>query len=84
MQITARITAVFPSADPSRATLSLLPHIVALDIAKTASGQLPLEALPIGYVVEAAKVVEVIEDQGVYVDIGVDGVRGFVHVRLYH
>ena len=62
--------------------MSLLPHIFVLDIAKTASGQLPLETLPVGYVVEAAKVVEVIEDQGVYVDIGVDGVRGFVHVRL--
>lgn len=59
-----------------------MPHVLALDTAKTASGQSPLEALPVGYVVEAAKVVEVIEDQGVYVDIGVDGVRGFVHVHI--
>jgi len=51
-----------------------------LDVAKTTSGQPPLEALPVGYIVEESKVVEVIEDQGVYVDIGVDGVRGFVHV----
>jgi len=80
LKVTARITAVSPSADPQRATLSALPHIISLDVAKTASGQSPLEALPVGYVVEAAKVSEVIEDQGVYVDIGVDGVRGFVHV----
>lgn len=71
---------MFPSADPRRATLSVLPHIVSLDVAKTTSGQLPLEALPVGYIVEAAKVVEVIEDQGVYADIGVDGVRAFAHV----
>lgn len=62
--------------------MSVLPHILALDVAKTSSGQAPLEALPVGYVVEAAKVVELIEHQGVYVDIGVDGVRGFVHVFL--
>ena len=33
-----------------------------------------------GYIVEAAKVTEVIENQGVYVDVGVEGVKGFVHV----
>jgi ribosomal protein S1 len=43
-----------------------------------------LEALPVGYIIEQAKVVEVVEDQGVYVDIGVDGVKGFVHVRSLH
>jgi rRNA biogenesis protein RRP5 len=64
--------------------LSLLPHIINLDVAKTASGQSPLEALPVGYIIEQAKVVEVVEDQGVYVDIGVDGVKGFVHVRSLH
>jgi len=67
-------------ADPPRASLSLLPHVVELDVAKTKSGQLPLEALPIGFIVESAKVVQVLEDQGVYVDIGVDGIRGFVHI----
>jgi rRNA biogenesis protein RRP5 len=80
LQITARITAVFPSADPRRAALSILPHVISLDVAKTASGQSPLEALPVGYICEDAKVVEVVEDQGVYVDIGIDGVKGFVHV----
>jgi len=61
-----------------------LPHVIALDIAKTGSGQTPLEALPVGYIVEAAKVTEVIENQGVYVDIGVEGVKGFVHVFSAH
>jgi rRNA biogenesis protein RRP5 len=54
-----------------------------LDVAKTASGQTPLDALPVGFIVEAAKVTEVLEDQGVYVDIGVDGVKGFVHVNPF-
>lgn len=62
----------------------MLPHVIALDTAKTGSGQSPLEALPVGYIVEAAKVIEVIENQGVYVDIGVDGVKGFVHVSFPH
>ena len=74
------MTAVFPSADPRRATLSTLPHVLTLDVAKTASGQLPLEALPVGFIVEAAKVIQDVQDQGIYVDIGIDGVRGFVHV----
>jgi ribosomal protein S1 len=33
--------------------------------------------------VEAAKITEALEDQGVYVDIGVDGVKGFVHVNPF-
>jgi len=61
-----------------------LPHVISLDIAKTGSGQTPLEALPVGYIVEAAKVTEVNENQGVYVDVGVEGVKGFVHVSTAH
>jgi len=80
LKITARVTAVFPSAEPRRAILSTLPHIASLDTAKTQSGQFPLEALPIGFIVESAKVIQVIEKQGVYVDVGVEGVKGFVHV----
>ena len=37
-----------------------------------------------GYIVEAAKVTEVNENQGVYVDVGVEGVKGFVHVSTAH
>jgi rRNA biogenesis protein RRP5 len=57
---------------------------MALDTAKTGSRQTPLDALPVGYIVDAAKVIEVIERQGVYVDIGVNGVKGFVHVISTH
>jgi len=60
--------------------VSILPHIVNLDIAKTSSGQNPLEALPVGFIVESVKVTEIVEDQGAYVDVGVGGVKGFVHV----
>lgn len=81
--VTARITAVFPSADPRRATLSILPHILHLETANTATGQSPLEALPVGFILETVKVTEVVEGQGVYVDVGVEGVRGFVHVSYY-
>jgi rRNA biogenesis protein RRP5 len=58
----------------------MFPHVLALDIPKTGSGQYPLDALPMGFIVEAAKVIQVVEQQGVYVDIGIDGVTGFVHV----
>lgn len=60
--------------------LSLLPHIRHLDIARTASGQLPLDALPVGFVVETAKIVQVVQEQCVYIDTGVAGVKGFAHV----
>jgi rRNA biogenesis protein RRP5 len=62
--------------------LSILPHVIALENAKTKSGQTPLEALPVGFIVEEAKVTQVVEGLGVYVDIGVDGVKGLVHVPL--
>jgi rRNA biogenesis protein RRP5 len=74
---------VFPSAEPRRATLSILPHIITLENAKTSSGQIPLAALPIGFIVEEAKVTRVIDGLGVYVDVGVDGVNGLVHVNLH-
>jgi rRNA biogenesis protein RRP5 len=64
--------------------MSLLPHIIDLDVAKTSSGQIPLEpleALPVGFIVESVKVIEVMEDQGVYVDIGLENITGFVHVH---
>jgi len=78
--LTARITAAFPAAEPRRVTLSVLPHVLDLEVAKTATGQSPLDALPVGFIVESTKVTEVVEDQGLYVDVGVEGVRGFVHV----
>lgn len=61
----------------------MLPHVLALDTPKTGSGQYPLDALPMGFIVEAAKVTQVVDKQGVYVDIGIDGVIGFVHVSVH-
>jgi hypothetical protein len=61
----------------------MLPHVLALDTPKTGSGQYPLDALPVGFTVEDAKVIQVVEKQGVYVDISVDGVKGFVHVPVH-
>ena len=62
----------------------MLPHILALETAKTGSEQYPLDALPMGFIVEAAKVTQVVANQGVYVDIGIDGVMGFVHVSSFN
>ncbi|KAI5806996.1 rRNA biogenesis protein RRP5 [Geopyxis carbonaria] len=76
-KIKARITSTVPDSDPKKVTFSILPHILSL---VSASETDPLVALPIGTIIESAKIVGVESRVGLFMDIGVSNVPGFVHI----
>ena len=82
-RIRARIICTFPAAKNPKLGVSVLPHVLSL-IPKTAEvdGKPvdPLIALPSSAFVETCTVQKVEPEIGLYVDVGVEGVPGFVHI----
>jgi rRNA biogenesis protein RRP5 len=81
-KIKARVICNFPTSNDPKLGISLLDHVVSLS-SKASSGsekKSPLEILPISTLVEECTVTNVEPDVGVFVDIGVKGVAGFVHI----
>ncbi|KAI1808506.1 nucleic acid-binding protein [Daldinia bambusicola] len=76
----ARIICNFPAAKDPKLGVSLLDHLVSLKSNTTSSGELPLKALPISTTVEQCKVTKVDPEVGLFVDVGVEGTPGFVHI----
>ncbi|KUI65065.1 rRNA biogenesis protein rrp5 [Cytospora mali] len=82
-KLKARVICTFPEARQPKLGISILDHVTSL---KTPSAQVdgnakqPLEALPISSVVEDCVVKRVETDIGLFVDVGVGGVPGFVHI----
>ena len=82
-KLKARVICTFPDARQPKLGISILDHVTSL---KTPSAQVdgnvkePLEALPISSVVETCVVRRVETDIGLFVDVGVEGVPGFVHI----
>ncbi|KAI0844161.1 nucleic acid-binding protein [Daldinia vernicosa] len=76
----ARVICNFPASKDPKLGVSLLDHVVALKSKSTPSGELPLKALPISSVVEQCKVTKVDPEVGLFVDVGVEGTPGFVHI----
>lgn len=82
-KIRGRIICTFPSADPPKLGISLLDHVMALSsqqATKNDEKQAPLEALPSSSVVEEVTVRKVESGLGLFVDVGVKGIPGFVHI----
>ncbi|KAK9326007.1 hypothetical protein V1517DRAFT_312424 [Lipomyces orientalis] len=87
-KIKARVISYLPSADEKRLRLSLLPHVVSLSIVGT--GQTndssaiklagPFESLPVGHIIPDAKITFVEPGIGVFLETGVEHVRGFAHI----
>ncbi|KAM7184664.1 rRNA biogenesis protein rrp5 [Rhypophila sp. PSN 637] len=81
-RLKARIICNFPTAKAPKLGISILPHVLSLS-SKMANldGQpaLPQTVLPYSVKVECT-VRSVEADIGLYVDVGVDGVPGFVHI----
>ena len=80
-----RIICTFPTADEKKLGISLQDHIVYWRSKITTStsvteNTLPTEVLPVSTIVDEAKVVKVEQGTGLLVDVGVKGVRGFVHI----
>ncbi|KAK0722440.1 hypothetical protein B0T26DRAFT_749837 [Lasiosphaeria miniovina] len=82
-RLKARVICTFPAAKRPKLGISVLPHILSLKPKTgTKDGQqaLPLQLLPYSALVEACTVRRVEPEIGLYVDVGVDGISGFVHI----
>ncbi|KAI1410194.1 nucleic acid-binding protein [Hypoxylon sp. FL1857] len=75
-----RIICNFPAAKDPKLGISLLEHVVSLTSKLASSTKLPSEALPISSMVEQCTVTKVDPEIGLFVDVGVEGVPGFVHI----
>ncbi|KAI1426670.1 hypothetical protein F5Y12DRAFT_712819 [Xylaria sp. FL1777] len=79
-KIKARVICDFPTAKEPKLGISLLDHVMTLKPLRTASAQLPLDLLPPSSMVEQCTVFKVDPDMGVFVEVGVDHIPGFVHI----
>ncbi|KAF7545721.1 hypothetical protein G7Z17_g8951 [Cylindrodendrum hubeiense] len=83
-RVKARVICNFPTAKEPKLGISLLPHITSLEqkrpAKKTDAKKLPTELLPISSLVEKCTVRHVEAEIGLYVDIGIPGLSGFVHI----
>ncbi|KAI0180262.1 nucleic acid-binding protein [Hypoxylon sp. FL1284] len=76
----ARVICNFPAAKDPKLGISLLEHVVSLQSKQTPSSKQPTEVLPISSVVEQCTVTKVDPEFGLFVDVGIEGVSGFVHI----
>ncbi|KAI1769576.1 nucleic acid-binding protein [Hypoxylon sp. FL1150] len=76
----ARVICNFPAAKDPKLGISLLDHVVSLQSKRVSSSKLPTDVLPISSVVEQCTVTKVDAEFGLFVDVGIEGVTGFVHI----
>lgn len=82
-KIKARIICNFPTAKEPKLGISLLPHIMSLSKKRQDSKdeqRLPIEVMPISSFVEKCTVRHVEDSIGLFVDTGIAGLGGFVHI----
>ncbi len=84
-KVKGRIICTFPNADEKKLGISLQDHILywrekSASTNGTDEALLPTHSLPISTVVDMARVLKVETGCGLLVDVGVKGVRGFVHI----
>lgn len=83
-KIKARIICNFPTAKEPKLGLSLLPHILDLTRKHAESPKksckLPTDVIPISSILEKCTVRTVETEIGLFVDTGVKGMSGFVHI----
>ena len=83
-KIKGRVICTFPTSENKKLGISLLDHIVSLRmktaISKAEANLQPLKLLPLSKIVAEAKVVKVDPGLGLFLDVGVKGIYGFVHI----
>ncbi|KAL8783841.1 MAG: hypothetical protein Q9213_004331 [Squamulea squamosa] len=84
-RIKGRIICTFPDVEPSKIGFSLLEHITSLKSNPTSSkfdseSTSPTSVLPPSTIVPEARIARVEPGVGLLVDMGVKGIRGFVHI----
>lgn len=76
----ARITCTFPTAEYKRIGVSLLKHVVSFKSISAPENLSPTAVLPISNILDECRVVKVVNGVGLFVEVGVKGVQGFVHI----
>src|SRR6202000_3360758 len=82
-RVKSRIICNFPTIDQKKVGVSVLDHIVSFSSTsgmETNQSQHPLTRLPLSSFVNEAKVSKVRPGVGLFMDVGVDGIRGFAHI----
>ncbi|EHK17644.1 uncharacterized protein TRIVIDRAFT_76054 [Trichoderma virens Gv29-8] len=81
-KVKARIICNFPTAKDPKLGISLLPHIMSLTQKQQDDDEKrrPIEVMPISSFVEKCTVRHVEPDIGLFVDTGIAGLGGFVHI----
>ncbi|POR34702.1 rRNA biogenesis protein rrp5 [Tolypocladium paradoxum] len=81
-KVKARVICNFPTAKDPKLGISLLPHITSLSrkYPESDAHNLPTMVLPISSLVEKCTVRHVEAEIGLFVDTGVAGLTGFVHI----
>lgn len=79
-KIKARVVCNFPTAKDPKLGVTLLDHVLSLRSMHTTTSKLPLEALSISSLVEKCTITKVEPEIGLFIDVGVEGVPGFVHI----
>ncbi|KAK5664339.1 hypothetical protein OQA88_562 [Cercophora sp. LCS_1] len=82
-RVKARVICSFPEQDKPKRYISLLPHVAALKpkvADKDGEEVEPLETLPHSTKIDKCTVERVEPGIGLFVDVGISGVPGFVHI----
>jgi rRNA biogenesis protein RRP5 len=77
----ARIICTFPNSEPRKVGVSLLNHVITLaPRSEKITLKNPSDALPISSIVEEAIITKVEPATGLFLNLGVKGLRGFAHI----
>ena len=80
-KVKARVICTYPTAKEPKVGISLLPHVASLGRKFPVKGRkLPTDVLPISSLVEECTVRYVENGIGLFVDLGIAGLSGFVHI----
>ena len=79
-KIQARVLFTNPNSDPKKLNLSILSHILSLSSPSEKLKESPTTALPIATILDKAKVTKVEPRLGLFIDVGISGVPGFIHI----
>ena len=84
-RVKGRIICTFPTSEERKLGVSLQDHLLywrekTVTTESRAEAPSPVALLPVSSVVEEATVVKVESNAGLLMDVGVKGVRGFVHI----
>ncbi|MCJ1247758.1 rRNA biogenesis protein rrp5 [Trapelia coarctata] len=83
MKVKGRVICTFPIAEEKKLGISFLDHVIGLSsqLSKgTDEHSVPTDTLPISSIIEQARVAKVEPGLGLFMDIGVKGIRGFAHI----